>query len=297
MVQRLLHVANNTLSVPYYWSLQSLGGPGIPSIVPLCRGAMVRCATSLRESWLPLISLLTDVEDARPLSALISRSRRAMDWDTEPLIFNLQEAYVKWWSTEHTRRWEQMLNLDPRSSLQKFVVIESTVFKTVDDWAGLLLCKGKKLGINYDLQDWTSATRILQSKRRGYLTMSFLKTILNSWTTSSRFHHGDGLSCILGCESEDAEDSVRHYLSCPVFRDCVGSAFSCEMSSDASFFGPQGNVTVNHIMHVAAAFVAYHDVKRGHFDIIWQASMSASYTQVRTTLTECLSAARSELAK
>ena len=126
--------------------------------------------------------------------------------------------------------------------------------------------------------------------------MSFLQTTLNSWTTSSRFHHGDGLSCILGCHSEDAEDSVRHYLSCPCFRDCVGSAFSCELSSDASFLGSQGNVSINHILHIASAFVAYHDVKRGHRDMIWQASQSASYTQVRTTLTECLSAARSLLA-
>ena len=94
---------------------------------------------------------------------------------------------------------------------------------------------GGKVGIGGSRRYWSKVLRLLQTSCRGYCATSFFKTFLNSWTTSSRYHHGDGLSCILGCGCVEARDSVPHYLTCVVARDCIAHAFNSDISGDAAF--------------------------------------------------------------
>ena len=55
------------------------------------------------------------------------------------------------------------------------------------------------------------------------LRAAVLSTILNRWTTRRRMRHlrrQERCSCVLGC-SETADDSVEHYVRCPVWRRWV----------------------------------------------------------------------------
>ena len=53
--------------------------------------------------------------------------------------------------------------------------------------------------------------------------MGIIKTLTNSWCTSSRFHEEKRLECIFGCE--DRDDSLEHYLDCgvlwPIITSCA----------------------------------------------------------------------------
>ena len=50
-----------------------------------------------------------------------------------------------------------------------------------------------------------------------------LKTVANAWATSHRYHEQVRLGCVFGCVGGD--DSLSHYLSCPVLWNLVGDSF------------------------------------------------------------------------
>merc|ERR1739848_304557 len=50
--------------------------------------------------------------------------------------------------------------------------------------------------------------------------MCLWKTWTGSWTTSFRMHEQNKLTCSLGCR--DSDDSLLHYLHCPVLWQIVG---------------------------------------------------------------------------
>ena len=57
--------------------------------------------------------------------------------------------------------------------------------------------------------------------RKGHSLM-FVKTIVNSWSTSHRYHETVRLPCIFGCEG--CQDCLEHYLSCDILWTAACSA-------------------------------------------------------------------------
>ena len=58
----------------------------------------------------------------------------------------------------------------------------------------------------------------VMKKFRGHLAVTWLKTLLNAWCTTSRMHESVVLSCVFGCASPDC---TSHYICCPVLRAIV----------------------------------------------------------------------------
>jgi len=206
----------------------------------------------------------------------------------------LKKVYEEWWSPRQLRSWENISQLNPRASLQKYVTNILTPFKTVEDWQALLVKKTPALGMPVSKTYWSNALKLLIGPCSGYCATSFFKTVFNSWTTSARYGHGDDCQCILGCP--DTRDAVSHYFPCTHVRDALSKAFNVELSSDSALFGSESCVEVSHIQHVATMFVAYHSVKLGHAGLIWVAPLTGVYSPVRRAFLECSFAARSELA-
>ena len=60
--------------------------------------------------------------------------------------------------------------------------------------------------------DWDTIRSQLR-QLRGHYAMTILKTWLNGWATSERFHEQHGHTWIFGCPRQRA--TVTHYVSCP----------------------------------------------------------------------------------
>ena len=175
----------------------------------------------------------------------------------------LKKAYDGWWTPPNQHWWQNCLADDSRSKMQNMIMIWITPTKNAKDWTTLLQAKGAHLGIAGTTRYWSRILRLLQSSCRGYCATSYFKTILNSWTTSWRYHHEDGFSCILGCGCPDASDSVPHYLFCSCARDALALAFRFETSSDMAVFGNEITVGSRHVHIVAVLFIAYHTFEIG----------------------------------
>ena len=60
--------------------------------------------------------------------------------------------------------------------------------------------------------------------------MMVIKSVCNSWVTSSRYHESVLLPCIFGCNSncprpkdDHAADDVHHYIRCPALWSVISS--------------------------------------------------------------------------
>ena len=71
--------------------------------------------------------------------------------------------------------------------------------------------------------------RVNTSNLQLNLRMMVVKTIINSWTTSDRFHENTSQVCLFGCVAHSpifcdfsCNDELAHYLRCPILWRVVG---------------------------------------------------------------------------
>ena len=85
-----------------------------------------------------------------------------------------------------------------------------------------------------------------------------LKTWVNSWATSTRFHSSVKLPCLFGCEGQ--EDRLNHYVMCPNLFFLLGQL----IPSPSAPLERIGLVhpTKDRLLAAACTFSAYHAVKR-----------------------------------
>ena len=64
-------------------------------------------------------------------------------------------------------------------------------------------------------------TQVLGASSSAVCT-SCLKTWINSWSTSSRYHEDEIWACFFGCSEE--RDDLAHYIRCPIMWTLAASA-------------------------------------------------------------------------
>jgi len=132
-----------------------------------------------------------------------------------------------------------------------------------------------------------------------HVRMACIKTILNTWTTSHRFHEEIRLPCIFGCSMVYAEgepevlpvgihplvDDLRHYLQCPTLWNIVGNAYSLPVGHSIEqrlgIKGPPFSPVA-----LAIAFDIYHAIKIGNRYLISNATLSNNFLPVLRTARE-----------
>ena len=93
----------------------------------------------------------------------------------------------------------------------------------------------------------------------GHEAMQVIKTWVNSWSTSYRYHEDVLLPCLLGCP--DKPDDLQHYIHCPHIWDITRIAFpSLNLASPLDRLCIGTTCTVS-LRVLAACFQAYHALK------------------------------------
>ena len=121
------------------------------------------------------------------------------------------------------------------------------------------------------------------------IPMIVIKTLANSWATSTRYHEDIRKMCLVGChcfldveeaESETPTDSLAHYLACPLFWSLISSARRSPCT-EWEITVPQrfclDNPSVRRANLLAIGYRIYHCMKLGHSDIWDTAVQQNSY--------------------
>ena len=97
----------------------------------------------------------------------------------------------------------------------------------------------------------------------------FLKTIINSWSTSHRMGESEFLPCIFGCSG--CEDNLKHYLWCDPLWTLAASACglpSCFLSLPPIDRLCLWNKSTYGLKLLRVVYSVYHTVKLGHREFI-----------------------------
>jgi hypothetical protein len=240
VISHVLHFATSALDEKAAFTLNELGGPQIRSLKAMAIATIVRTAIkTLPEVWKENVVSLEANHEWLPGTSLISGLLWQDFWDSPACAVLLASASDGF---ADSRRYQSLgidrlhpLNrniLEIRQTLAKILkdikrkpALRNQVQKIVYDKvccalypSGLkALCAqrldnvfGEPLASNDDF-DWRPAAAVL--KRAGVHTATvYIKTVLNSWTTSARYHDEKCRKCIFGCRW--AGDELQHYVSC-----------------------------------------------------------------------------------
>ena len=125
--------------------------------------------------------------------------------------------------------------------------------------------------------------------------LTIIKTLANSWSTSSRFQEGGDHLCVFGCSAccprsplNDCRDSLTHYLVCPIFWSLLEEVSPVPMPRSCS--EKLGIVESWFDLRIHA--VAHHVYHYVRFSLGKQASVIHTYKQWGEWRSECVIAAR-----
>ena len=109
----------------------------------------------------------------------------------------------------------------------------------------------------------------IPAKQRQGLSLMFVKTIVNSWSTSHRYHESVRLPCIFGCEG--CQDTLEHYLTCDIIWTAACSALHLDTGWLNLLFPqrlgyPCPNNT--HVILNAVMFKTYHCLRSDFSNMI-----------------------------
>jgi len=129
--------------------------------------------------------------------------------------------------------------------------------------------------------DWKALLAFLRTCQHHY-AMITLKTLLNSWCTSSRYNDNSADSCIFGCSH--AKDDISHYSSCPHLWKISylnsRTSFPDWTEQRLLFVEP----SLERLEALVIAFTAYHAVKLGHPELRLQATRSHDFDGILALL-------------
>ena len=94
---------------------------------------------------------------------------------------------------------------------------------------------------------------------RPHVAMCCLKTVTNAWATSHRYREQVRLGCVFGCVGGD--DSLSHYLSCPVLWNLVGVSFPPPDSTSPIDRICLWSPTKLRVVQLFCAYHVYHCIK------------------------------------
>ena len=176
------------------------------------------------------------------------------NWAERPMVTYLQDACTAWGDTVLFEKFLGMLNwkLDG-------IGLQKAVYQTLRPpqrqfWVNLLKrrCKNWLPSDLNTIGFWDASLHNLQTVK-GVIATSAVKTFLNSWTTTRRFHKQTRLKCIFGCT--DKPDCALHYcLECTPLWECIGTARHCELSSLTPKLGSDAFISVDGLINFGCAF-------------------------------------------
>ena len=113
----------------------------------------------------------------------------------------------------------------------------------------------------YALPEFDVATALqIARKMRAHDAMQVVKTWVNAWATSTRFHESVVLPCLFGCA--EGEDRQAHYAQCPMLFYLQTQLRFDEVPACPLTRLGLASPTRNNLLCVSCSFAGYHAVKR-----------------------------------
>ena len=111
-----------------------------------------------------------------------------------------------------------------------------------------------------------NAVRWVLSQLATFDATAILKTWVNGWATTARFHDKRADFCIFGCIG--CADGLSHYFKCSILWDALEQACGFSVGLDPLERLGLADLAVHDLLIVSAAFTTYHALKSE-----WRASL------------------------
>jgi len=224
-IHKMLHLATNSMTVNEFMHLDKFNLLPIKSCKVSCLSAQIRCAQSTLpffEEWLPSIHSLS--MQVLPISQIATGASSPAFWDSVPFAVNLKSARsgfpeltnVNKGFSEAMQEVSSAHRNKTKPKLQKILYKHLLPSIYPLSTSHLIAKRARDLAPaqadDVDLQQIEAACSLLR-KLPHYACSHIVKTWVNSWATSDRFHEEVRHKCFFGCPH--AKDQLLHYLSCP----------------------------------------------------------------------------------
>ena len=307
VLTHVLHMATRALDRSAFFNLSSVGGPNIKSMKALSVATLMRTTIKTIPSWREDYDTLVANSEALPGATLVSGVLWNACWDSPAIAALLRHA-----ACGFPAGGSRTLGIDQASWLTKDEEkFRATVMKTLgrlkksptkikNDQADLAenitnalypaqidTLFEKRLGtvfVRFTGErlhvDWIGTFKLLRGLSM-HEAMCYVKTICNSWTTSSRYHDGKLLNCAFGCRG--APDDLAHYICCPRLWTEVDVAAGASDEEELDSVRQRLLVedpTDERARRIVIAFSVYHALKLGHLNLIQKAATENDYGEV-----------------
>ena len=146
---------------------------------------------------------------------------------------------------------------------------------TKEDWAKLINKRLTATTGDNDINPMVGeqATKILK-EIKGHTAMAAMKTMMNGWATTRRFHRDKIIKCIFGC---DEPDDMTHYWRCSPRWQMVSTPTGRQIDSYKDIFGAGKTMELATVKLIAVAFTTYHSMIKGRPRCIAEADETGDY--------------------
>ena len=223
---KITHMANNSVDTAAFFHLNTLGGPKIRSLTVSARAAMMRTARNSVPEWPSWKEqIIRSAQDSLPAVLWGRGEFQGRFWDSTPIAFNLSHAFAGFpgeatWASGARRAIGRIAppppsRRPPSNQVQKICYQELLDHAFPDNFLNLVSRRVESMcgsSVHEDLvPNFHDSTQVLKTLRK-HDAMRVIKTWVNSWHTSDRYHESIRLPCIFGCA--DAVDKLAHYILC-----------------------------------------------------------------------------------
>jgi len=309
-ILQALKLAGNSMSADAAFSLKDWFGvnPVRPSVY--MDASLLRAAFKTFQGY---EAMHKELEELAPLCLSLSQAGVTITppgWDSDAFCSNLynasrfegmktasnSQAPIKHSLSSALKLWQRARARGQNGgSLQKrfYVVLENSIS---NGWISLL---NNKLGVfldseggpptpftNSHLQEFIKSFKSCPTS----IQTSVFKTLINSWSTTCRYHEVVLWPCIFGCN--DCKDELKHYLSCPPMWALAVSAAS--LPSAFLSFSPCDRLclfsnSVCGMRLLAVASRGYHALKFGHREVIERCIANQDFAELNLIFTRVCS--------
>ena len=272
----VLRLPQQTFHHSNFFNLSELGIKDLRSLTVACKSALFRCAACTVTHWAHWkTQLQTTAAETLPLSHFHDGSLSPPFWDSPPIAMNLSTAFAGFPGDQKcsgtTRKFVSSLFPDAhavtpdsfsevkRVQISLYKLYIKDVFPT--DIHAHVIKRAQDLFFPFEVPlhalSLTPACKLLRGLR-AHDAIRVLRTWVNAWCTSTRFHEEMRLPCLFGCFAE--EDRQSHYSMCPHLFAIQRHLYPPTHSDPLIRIGLV-DTSVDNLKLVACTYSAYHSLK------------------------------------
>ena len=268
ILHRLLHLPGTAIDRCNLFHLKECGGPQFQSIVVMNSSALVRTAIKTIPTWRNNYNALQQAaEEHIPFVRFEKQLFWGDHWDSTAYVMNLHRVMQSHSAILVRNPWiAKTKDVQKQVSKLLFAVLipQSLVTLLIGRLSALL----PELELEVRNALWDNIFTEL-NKCSTRISMIAVKTFVNGWATTRRYHEQIRLPCIFGCKGTN--DTLEHYLTCK--RLWLVTDKHCADTVGTSVLHRLGlrSPCPRKFKRLAIAFTEYHALKLSHRDVIEKA--------------------------